>query len=267
MTTCDSSYIEYKGVKINTIDFNSILLSIDRLLNSNGTGYICMNDVRNIVFASEDNDMKKAVNNSYLSIADGMPLVWYGRLSGCRSIERVAGFNLMRRLFSENNGYKHYLLGDTEKIQSKVMQKALELNKKINITGHSPPFKEFDEVDNKDILERINREKPDIIWVSFGGGKQEKWMNQNVANLDRGVLVGVGAAFRFFIGDIITPPQIIQNLGLQWLFRMGQEFVKHPRKTIKVMSEKKLIISKVVFIANVMSEVIAARKHLKRAKD
>ena len=56
--------------------------------------------------------------------------------------------------------------------------------------------------------------------MSFGGGKQDKWMYQNIDDLNRGIMIGIGAAFKFYIGRIKTPPRMLQHLGLQRLFRM-----------------------------------------------
>jgi len=88
-------------------------------------------------------------------------------------------------------------------------------------------------------------------------------MHQNVSRLDRGVMIGVGAAFRFLIGDISTPPQIFQKMGLQWLFRMVEELCKHPRTYLKVMRARGILTSKLEFIIKFPHEVNAARQQLK----
>ena len=53
--------------------------------------------------------------------------------------------------------------------------------------------------------------------------KQEKWMYQNLSKLKRGIMIGVGAAFRYYIGELRVPPIIIQNIGLQWFSRLLQQ--------------------------------------------
>ena len=237
-------------IKIDNVGLENIIEIISN--NINQKGYVCVNDVRNLMYAMKDNKFIIAINESLLSIADGTPLAWYGRLLGCTRIQRVAGFELMANLLENNNGFKHYLLGDTEQTISRVIAKARKANSNLQIAGHSPPFREqFSELENDIIFENINSEDPDIVWVSFGGGKQEKWMHQNISKLRRGVLVGAGAAFKFYIGDLYIPPIVFQKLGMQWLFRL---LMYHPA----LIPENIRYRSK--FIYYFVIEVLKARK-------
>jgi N-acetylglucosaminyldiphosphoundecaprenol N-acetyl-beta-D-mannosaminyltransferase len=215
----EPAYFNFRGIKINNVRLENIIEIITAKIYQKG--YICVNDVRNVINASVNRAFCNAINESLLSIADGTPLAWYGRLIGLKRIQRVAGFELMATMLESENSFKHYLLGDTEETINRVIEKARKTNTNIRIVGQSPPFrKKFSEHDNEMICEKINREDPDIIWVSFGGGKQEIWMHQNIGKLRRGVMVGVGAAFRFYIGDLYIPPKLFQKLGMQWFFRM-----------------------------------------------
>ena len=238
-------------------------IRIQQTINANDKGYICVTDVGNVIGASKDRELLEAVNRSLLSVPDGMPLVWYARLVGCKNIERIAGADLMARLLFENNGYKHYLLGDTEQTIRRVIEKAESVNGQIRISGYSPPYKKFEIEDNASMVDRINTINPDIIWLSFGGGKQEKWMHQNFSGLNRGIIIGVGAAFKWFIGDLITPPRIFQKMGLQWLFRIGQGLVENPKTCLYMIKQKEFIKRKMIFIANFRHEVTVARQQLK----
>ena len=209
----------FRGVKIDNVGLENICEVIYK--NKHRKGYLCLNDVRNIMTATKDSELRDAINESLLSIADGTPLSWYGKLLGYKNVQRVAGFELLSYMLEDQNGYKHYLLGDTEETISRVIAKAKMKNSQLQIAGYSPPFREhFSEKDAEIMFNNINKEDPDIIWVCFGGGKQEKWMHQNISKLNRGIMAGVGAAFRFYIGDIYIPPIYVQKIGMQWLFRM-----------------------------------------------
>lgn len=48
-------------------------------------------------------------------------------------------------------------------------------------------------------------------------------MIENRRKLDAPVLIGVGAAFDFLSGRVRQAPAWMQNLGLEWLFRLIQE--------------------------------------------
>lgn len=267
MKTDDVAYVKYGGVKISNISYQDVLDTVTRTIGDERRGYICLTDVSNLIVATENESLRAAINDSLFSLADGMPLVWYARMVGCRDIERISGASLMQRLLSDMGGYRHYLLGDTEKTIAKVIAKAHELSDQIVINGHSPPFKDFDEEDNRCMLEKIRAAKPDVIWVCFGGHKQEKWMKENLDRLDKGVMIGVGAAFRFLVGDITTPPLIVQKLGMQWLFRITEAFVKDPVNCIKTVRKRQILTSKIAYLWNLPTEVFSARKTFKTGHD
>jgi N-acetylglucosaminyldiphosphoundecaprenol N-acetyl-beta-D-mannosaminyltransferase len=251
--------VQYKGVKIDNVNFRDVRKIVHETITNGEKGYICVNDVGNVIMASRDTALLHAVNSSLISVADGMPLAWFARLAGARETERIPGMDLMIKFFSENNGYRHFLLGDTEERIGRVMKKAAELNDGIQIRGYSPPFKSFDGADNKLMTDRLNRENPDIIWVSFGGGKQEKWMHDTIGNLNRGVMVGIGAGFKWFLGDLRNPPGIIQKMGLQWTYRQGQALIENPRNAKRVA---RILMQKVHFCIHFLPELVRARKKL-----
>ncbi|MGA7828364.1 MAG: WecB/TagA/CpsF family glycosyltransferase [Geobacteraceae bacterium] len=262
MTSRQLQYVQFRGVKINNTNYRNVHNTIKHLIESDGKGYVCLTDVGNTIRATLDPTFRENLNSSLFSLADGMPLAWYTKLVGGKDIERISGMDLMIKLIAENDGYKHFLLGDTEQRINKVIEKAREINADIQISGYSPPFKEFDDEDNLQMIEMLNSENPDIIWVSFGGGKQEKWMHDNLPMLKRGVMIGAGAAFKWLIGELKTPPKIIQNLGLQWVSRNLQRLVHEPRKNRK--SFLWILKWKMMFVMYFPGEVIRNRRRYKK---
>lgn len=259
----DVPYVHFKGVKVSNICYRNVLETVTGVIREKRRGYICLTDVSNLIVASKNEELRTAINESLLSLADGTPLVWFAWLAGCKEIERISGASLLHRLLADMDGCRHYLLGDTEHTIARVIANAKKLNGTIEICGYSPPFKEFDDEDNQRMLEKIKEAKPDVIWVSFGGVKQERWMRQHLSVLDSGVMIGVGAAFRFFIGDIITPPAIFQKLGLQWLFRITEAFIKNPANCVKVVQERQILSSKIDYLMSLPRELKAARQKIR----
>ena len=258
----EPAYVRFREIKISSVNYRDAYGLIGDSLASGRKGFICLTDVGNVIAATRDAGLRTAINNSLLSLADGTPLTWFARLVGCRNIERVSGMDLMVRLFQETDSYRHFLLGDTDATIDRVKEKALQINPKLQITGYSPPFREFTEEDNRDILNRITSAKADIIWVSFGGGRQEKWMMAHYDKIDRGIMLGVGAAFRWLIGDIKAPPRIVQRAGFQWLFRMMSEVRKDPAKALVHIYQRPLRRFP-VFIAHFPFQVMAERRKIR----
>jgi N-acetylglucosaminyldiphosphoundecaprenol N-acetyl-beta-D-mannosaminyltransferase len=67
------------------------------------------------------------------------------------------------------------------------------------------------------------------IWVSLGAPKQELFMSRLLPYIQRGVLLGVGAAFNFYIGHNVQPRFHLGALRFIWLDRIYRE----PRKQLK----------------------------------
>ena len=254
-------FIKFMNTKINIVNVFDVHELIINAISNGCKEYICLTDVGNVISATHDEQLQTAINTAFLSLADGTPLAYYARLAGHNRIERISGIQLMKFMFTKKDGLSHFLLGDTEQTINKVIEKAQAIDSSINIAGYSPPFREFTKEDNIDIAEKIRKANPDIIWVCFGGGKQEKWINDNIGCIDKGIMIGVGAAFRWFTGNIKTPPEIFQKLCLQWLYRLASELIKDPQRGTSFFMKRQLGKFP-IFLMNFPAEVVRARKQL-----
>ena len=86
----------------------------------------------------------------------------------------------------------------------------------------SPPFKPQTPEEDAAVRERIERSGAEVLFVGLGTPKQELWMAANRGAVPA-VMVGVGAAFDFLAGHKRQAPNLLQRLGLEWLFRLVNE--------------------------------------------
>ena len=157
---------------------------------------------------------------------DGMPLVWLGRWKSQAQVNRVYGPDLMLALcqLSIEGGYSHYFYGGVAGVPELLAEKLQLHFPELKIAGsYSPPFRPLTAEEDAQIIERINRTSPDIVWVGLGTPKQDLWMATHRKQLAAPVLIGVGAAFDFHTGRVPQAPRWMQNAGLEWLFRLWQE--------------------------------------------
>ena len=91
------------------------------------------------------------------------------------------------------------------------------------VGGYSPPFRPLSRDEEDALAERINRERPDVLWVGIGVPKQELWMARMRDRLEVPVICGVGAAFDFHGGRVSQAPRWMQERGLEWIYRIVQE--------------------------------------------
>jgi N-acetylglucosaminyldiphosphoundecaprenol N-acetyl-beta-D-mannosaminyltransferase len=111
--------------------------------------------------------------------------------------------------------------------QGALVELALQLRRRhpglCIVGGYSPPYRPLSAEEEEWIAREINRSGADVVWVGTGQPKQEKWMAHMRSRLDAPLLVGIGAAFDFHAGLIPQAPPWMQDLGMEWVFRLIQE--------------------------------------------
>ena len=130
---------------------------------------------------------------------------------------------------SAEKGYRHYFYGSTPETLEKLVINIQKDYPGITVVGScSPPFRELSADEDSIITEGICDAAPDFIWVGLGAPKQERWMAAHQGRVN-GLMVGVGAGFDYFAGNISRAPAFMQNHNLEWLYRLIQE----PRRLFK----------------------------------
>ncbi len=178
-----------------------------------------------VVEAHRDHNLRDALDTADLVAPDGMPLVWAGHLQGCR-VTRVYGPDVMAAILdrARTQQARHYLYGGAVGVPERLAA-ALEARfPGVRIVGmESPPFRPLTEAEDAAVVERINKARPDYVWVGLGSPKQDLWIAAHRSRLEASALLGVGAAFDFHVGDLRQAPGWMQRAGLEWAFRFAME--------------------------------------------
>ncbi|MFR2794276.1 MAG: WecB/TagA/CpsF family glycosyltransferase [Eisenbergiella sp.] len=218
-------YTEILKTKIDITTMDEAVSWIDEHLEELSGKYVCISNVHTTVTAYRDEKYREVQNGSALSLPDGKPLSIVQRYRGYENAGRVPGPDLMPEIFalSEKKGYRHYFYGSKQSTLDALKERLLEKYPKLNIVGmYSPPFRPLTEEEDQEAVERINAVKPDFIWVGLGAPKQEIWMAEH-ENRVHGVMLGVGAGFDFHAGTIKRAPKWMQELCMEWLYRISQD--------------------------------------------
>ncbi len=216
---------EILGVKIAEIDMAGLLDFTEQHLADVSGEYICVANVHTTVTAFENEAYRAVQNGSILTLPDGGPLASVGRRRGYKGMRRTTGPDYMGEIFkiTAERGYRHYFYGSTEETLATLREKLNENYPGIEIAGmYSPPFRPLTEEEDRDVVAAINETNPDFVWVGLGAPKQEEWMAAHKGKV-RGLMVGVGAGFDYFAGNIKRAPRWMQKCSLEWLYRMMQD--------------------------------------------
>jgi N-acetylglucosaminyldiphosphoundecaprenol N-acetyl-beta-D-mannosaminyltransferase len=222
MTETDVPRYNVLGVGVSALTFDRACKLIIGAKGSTRTKYVCLCTVHGIDETRRDPAYRIILNQSWLTTADGMPIVWLGP----PKVERVYGPDLMLAVcdLGRATGLRHYLYGGKAGVADELSAILTSKFPGLSVVGtHSPPFREASSEDIEFIKAEVERVRPDVIWVGLGTPKQERFMAGPGLKLNTAVLVGVGAAFDFHTGHLAQAPRWMQQIGLEWFFRLCTE--------------------------------------------
>ncbi len=246
--------INVLGMRVDMVQIPDVLRIMEEwIVNRDFGNNIVTSNAKNIILSKEEIEIREAVNNSSLSVPDGISLILVARMLGYHLKERVYGPDLMLGFLraTQNKGYSHFFYGSTPEILDLLIKNLKAKFPGLKIAGyHSPPFRELTEEEDKKAVEVINKVSPDVLWIGLGGVKQELWMYNHRDRSKVPVMVGVGAAFDFLSGTKKQAPKWMQKSGLEWLFRL----ITEPRRLWK-----RYILGNSIFIYLICKELISGR--------
>ena len=220
------------GVPIDQVTCQQTISIVDQMIQSRHPHMIATANLDFLALVQEDDSLQSSLLESDLVLADGMPIIWMSKLLGNPLPERVAGSDMVPRILTlaQNKGYRVFFLGGKEEVLSEAEKNIREKWPKLEIAGmYSPPFTPLDEMNHVAIRKKIKDARTDVLFVSFGCPKQEKWIAMNFRDLGVPVCIGVGATIDFLAGTIKRAPVWMQKTGLEWVYRTCQE----PRRLAK----------------------------------
>jgi len=186
---------------------------------------VCVANVHMLVEAWQNNHFANVLKQADLVTPDGMPLVWMLKSLGHKQAQRVAGMDIFQTVCQQAAIAQTsiFLLGSSPEVLDKISQRLKLQFPTIKIAGtESPPFRPLAPTVDMDMVNTINESGAGVLFVALGCPKQELWMNQHKDKI-QAVMIGVGGVFPVYAGILKETPKLMQNLGLEWLFRLCQE--------------------------------------------
>ncbi len=211
----------YFGIDISVLDYKMLKTAIINDIAKNKKSTIIAINPEKIMKSRNDEMLKELLNSSTYKIPDGIGIIYASKLKKGNIKKRVTGIDCMDMLcqLSDEKEYKIFMYGSKKEIVEKAKNKLEYKYPNIKIVGYIDGY----ENDNNLIINTINKLKPNILFVALGSPKQEIWINENKAKLDVNIFQGVGGSFDVISGSINRAPKWMQNIGLEWLYRLIKE--------------------------------------------
>lgn len=219
------------GVKVDNITHEEALAKVLDFFQ-NGQHIITTPNPEFILAAREDKEFKDILNRADLALPDGFGLILMSRLLGKPLREQICGSDFIWNIcaLAEKENKSIYLVGAQEGVAVKAANNlrgkypqlkivGAEIGLRLGVNDQSDALHE-----NQQLITRINAVQPDIIFVAFGHGKQEKWIAGNLSKLPSvKIAMGIGGSLDFIADLIPRAPLWMRQLGIEWLWRLIQE--------------------------------------------
>ena len=87
----------------------------------------------------------------------------------------------------------------------------------------NPGFGSVEQKGSDAIIGAINAAEPDFLMIALGATKGQAWIQQNRQRLNARVISYLEVVVNFSAGNIRRSPAWLQQLGLEWLWRIKEE--------------------------------------------
>ena len=225
--------VDLFGINYTVADYSSavdqILFYLDMMNHPKATksGYgVTALAVHGLIEGYNNPELKKQINSIDMVVPDGQPVRWamnWFHNSGLK--DRVYGPTLTLNILyqAELRKIPVYFYGSKQSTLDLLRSSLLKQFPALQIVGmQADRFRDSTEEEKAYDRNLITNSGAKFVFVGRGCPRQEKWVAENKEHIPA-VLIAVGAAFDFHAGTVKQAPAWIQNIGLEWLFRLLQE--------------------------------------------
>ena len=183
-----------------------------------------------VVSMQRNPQLRQAVADCDMVLADGQAVVWASRILGAPLPERVAGIDLFMKLLAvaEQRGDRVYFLGARPDVLARMLEQAGRLFPGLLVAGAHDGYYQAGE--EAEIAEDIRRCQTDILFVGMSSPRKELFLDEWGTATKAHVVHGVGGSFDILAGLTRGAPLWYQEHGLEWLYRAYQEPVRLGRR-------------------------------------
>jgi len=206
--------IEIFGIKFDNLTMNEAVERI-RCLSAGRQSFVVLPYSEFVVRAQKNEGFKNILNKADFCLCEGRGLYLMAKLLGKKLKQEINGIELIYKISEKqetrNKKQTIFLFGATEEVVKKTAEKLGN-----NIVGFEHGYQDYNLV-----IQKINLIKPDILLVGLGSPQQEEFIYNNLSKMPSVKLaIGVGGAFDFISECVKRAPRIMQNIGVEWLWRL-----------------------------------------------
>ncbi len=216
-----------QGVPIAAVGLREAVDAICRAAESGEGGYFSFTGAHGVVSAQNDAELRGILGAATANFTDGVPVLWgVRRRCAATRAGRVFGPDFMEAMLavpcpdSTATRLRHFLCGGREGVAERISENFAD----AEIVGtHTPPFRALSGEEFADLVAEIERSQAQLIWIGLSTPRQERLAAQLSAALPGRLIFAVGAAFDIHAGLTQSAPPAIQDIGMEWAWRLMRE--------------------------------------------
>ncbi|MFB8425074.1 WecB/TagA/CpsF family glycosyltransferase [Priestia megaterium] len=218
-----------RGFDVTTLGYEDLKHQLLNDINEDKKSFIVAINPEKIMHGTKDQELKELLNSATYQIPDGHGILILSKRQGGNIKERVTGCDLFQQLceLAAKEDKKVFLYGAKPGVAEQTKSILEQRYSGLNVVGTLDGFV----MDKALIIDTINEAKPDFLFVALGSPAQEKWIKENMDQLDTHIFQGVGGSFDVVSGNIKRAPKWMQKMGLEWLHRV----ILEPKRVIRIM--------------------------------
>lgn len=251
----DHDRVDVLGCQIDSVDMDHAGAVCERAVqNREAVQHVAINASK-LVAMQSDPELRRVIEECELVTADGQAVVWASRLLGRPLPCRVAGIDLMHRLFdsAEQNGFGVYILGARTEVLEEAVRRIREQHPSLRIAGYRHGY--FEPSEDRAVADEIAAASPDMLFVAMSTPRKEQFIAAHRDRIGVPFVMGVGGAIDVVSGLTRRAPLWMQRAGLEWLFRLCQE----PRRLMR-----RYLVTNTAFVMLTLRGVLGRRRVFSR---
>ena len=245
----DSVLILSTNINVTSVD------EVAKLLQEKESTTLAVCNTNTLVRSHKNKVLQDKINGFDIRVPDGFPVAKASSILYKNKQKRVDGYNIFHKTIEKGikNNLTHYFFGSDEVIIKKLKLKLEKKYPNINIVGHScPPFLSYKDLASNQYVDDLIEKNADIVWVSLGFPKQEEFIDLLLKNKKiKSNFAAIGAVFEWSAGTKFKAPEILANMGVEWIFRLIQE----PRRLFK-----RYFIDNFLFIIYIIKQIVSNKR-------
>lgn len=219
-------FITQGEIRFNIISIDDLLNSIKIAIVKNKKLKIAFSNPEFVINCNKYPFLKTYLNSCDFNLIDGFGIVLVDFFRSFKIRQRITGTDFVKHLslFSQKHNFSIYFLGGEEGVAENAIYNLKISYPNLIFTGCHHGY--LDTVNTNNVIDEINRNKTNILMVCMGNPVQEEWINENVDKLNVNLIFGNGGAMDFFSNKFKRAPLLLRIIGLEWIFRLAQDFNK-----------------------------------------